>query len=118
MNEPHIFVLSSKSVCYVGRYARGFFHHSSLVAGEPVLAAGEMVFSKQGKLKQINDKSGHYQTEESAMRAFVCYLQAQSIDMEHVLVSTECAKEPFTKMRDSRGKDFLNHSLKVNNTHH
>lgn len=107
VDEPHIFVLSTSGVCYVGRYERGFFHHSSLVAGEPVLAAGEMVFSKQGKLKHITDKSGHYRTQESAMRAFVCYLQARSIDMEHVHVSMDCAREPFTRMRDSRGKDFL-----------
>lgn len=36
------------------------FNHSSLVAGSPVTAAGEMFF-KEGKLVRITDFSGHYQ---------------------------------------------------------
>lgn len=107
VDAPHIFVLSTMRICYVGRYDRGFFHHSSLVAGEPVLAAGEMIFSKKGKLKQITDKSGHYRTEAAATRAIVCYLQTQSIDMEHIVVSTDCVREPFITMRHAPGKEFL-----------
>jgi hypothetical protein len=36
----------------------GEFHHSSLAAGQPVAAAGELRV-EQGVLKAITDKSGH-----------------------------------------------------------
>lgn len=106
VGTPHIFVLSAARICYVSRYERGYFHHSSLVAGEPVLAAGEMIFSK-GKLIQITDKSGHYRTQTAAMGAMVGYLQKKSINMDEVIISMDCVREPFTGMRDARGKEFL-----------
>ena len=36
------------------------FNHSSFFAGEPIAAAGEMIFAN-GMLKKITDASGHYQ---------------------------------------------------------
>jgi hypothetical protein len=39
------------------RYGR--VHHSSLVAGEPVIAAGEMLL-EDGHLLSISNESGHY----------------------------------------------------------
>lgn len=99
--------------CFVGPYERGYFHHSTLAGGAPVLAAGEIIFTKQGKIHAITDKTGHYQIGEIAMRLFGHYLQERSINMDHVLMTMDCAKQPFTKMRDSRGMDFLKENAQV-----
>jgi len=44
--------------------AVGEFHHSSLVAGDPVAAAGELDVG-QGVLEALSDKSGHYRPARS-----------------------------------------------------
>jgi hypothetical protein len=43
---------------HVGKMHR--FHHSSLVAGDDVIGAGEWIV-KKGKLRKISANSGHYQ---------------------------------------------------------
>ncbi len=50
-----------------------YIHHSSLINGGPVAAAGEMVCWR-GKLKYLNDSSGHYAPRrrnfDNALREF------------------------------------------------
>ena len=40
-------------------YEHNKFHHSSFVAGAPVIAAGEMIISR-GRLIALTNHSGHY----------------------------------------------------------
>ena len=55
-----IFVMDANGNFYASDdQRRGEFHHSSLVAGEPVAAAGEIEVDN-GVLTAISDKSGHY----------------------------------------------------------
>lgn len=112
VGNPHIYVVipyRTKTgklypICFVGPYIKGYFHHTSLSGGAPVLMAGELIFKKNGELHQITDKSGHYRTEETAMAAFLEYLREKQINyLQHVIVTVDCAKEPFDSMRDGRG---------------
>ncbi|WP_128330261.1 hypothetical protein [Apibacter sp. HY039] len=52
--------MSKKGNIYISKYNEvGKFHHSSLVAGEEVAAAGEIII-ENGIIKMITNKSGHY----------------------------------------------------------
>lgn len=55
-----IFVASPDGDFYAGSHVVSQFHHSSFLAGKPVLAAGEIIV-ENGYLKLITAKSGHYQ---------------------------------------------------------
>ncbi len=55
-----IYVVSPRGQWYAGTHRVGAFHHSSFLAGRPVLAAGEMQVAN-GVLKVLTAKSGHYQ---------------------------------------------------------
>ncbi len=50
------------------------FNHSSLVGGEPIAAAGEIVV-KKGKLELISNKSGHYEPKPVHIYNFMCELR-------------------------------------------
>jgi hypothetical protein len=55
-----IFVMDADGNFFASKDQRvGEFHHSSLVAGHPVAAAGELEV-KGGVLTALSDKSGHY----------------------------------------------------------
>jgi len=56
------------------------FTHSSMNAGVPVLAAGEMVIQK-GKLVTINTFSGHYQPSLYSVSRFLKYLNVRRVDL-------------------------------------
>ena len=51
-------------------------HHPSLVACEPVIAAGEMVIS-EGVLCEISNASGHYRPVPSCLVVTVSMLRAR-----------------------------------------
>lgn len=56
-----IFVMDQNGKFYASKHHKmGRFHHSSLLAGGPVAAAGEIAVH-EGKLVLVSDKSGHYQ---------------------------------------------------------
>jgi hypothetical protein len=55
-----IYVVSPHGQWYAGSHRVGAFHHSTFLAGRPVLAAGEMQVS-HGVVTLLTAKSGHYQ---------------------------------------------------------
>ncbi|MGH7620343.1 MAG: hypothetical protein ACREPM_24265, partial [Gemmatimonadaceae bacterium] len=56
-----IFVQSPKTkMFYSGSHTMGLFHHSTFLAGEPVMSAGEWKVT-DGRLEVMTPKSGHYQ---------------------------------------------------------
>ena len=56
-----IFVMDAEGNIFAStEHAVGKFHHSSLMGGEPVAAAGE-IRVVNGKVEILSDKSGHYQ---------------------------------------------------------
>src|SRR5262249_36345001 len=55
-----IFVMDAEGSFYASKFQEvGKFHHSSLLAGEPAAAAGELGVVK-GEIKVLSDRSGHY----------------------------------------------------------
>ncbi|WP_063127718.1 hypothetical protein [Nocardia fusca] len=60
-----LFVMDEQGRVFVTTKAKpGHFHHSTLVAGEPVAAAGTIRVSN-GVVEQITDASGHYRPDRA-----------------------------------------------------
>ncbi|MDQ0783949.1 hypothetical protein QF044_003803 [Chryseobacterium sp. W4I1] len=58
--EYAIFVMSEEGKIYLSKNRQvGEFHHSSFLEGKPISAGGEILI-KQGRIKEINNGSGHY----------------------------------------------------------
>jgi hypothetical protein len=58
-----IFVMDHDGNVYLSKFkARGFFQHSSFLAGQPVASAGYIEI-EHGAIKAISRKSGHYKPE-------------------------------------------------------
>lgn len=106
-DQPHIFAWTTNLSILIDVYNRGFSHHSCVVSGAPVLAAGEMIFSKKGILKRMTDKSGHYRTTRDPFIEFVYYLSKKGINMKNVKIALDCVKEPYTTENDFSGEALL-----------
>ena len=61
----------------------GEFHHSSLLSGEPVSAAGEIKVN-EGVLEVLSDKSGHYQPSLEYTQQAIQQLGRDGIDVGKV----------------------------------
>ena len=61
------------------------FHHSSLAAGKPVAAAGEMIIFA-GKLYAINNRSGHYRPPPLALDRTLKVLTKMGVKLEGVFI--------------------------------
>ncbi|MEQ4204338.1 hypothetical protein [Actinopolymorpha sp. B9G3] len=62
---------------------KGKFHHSSLLGGEPAVAAGEFKV-KDGKLQYLNNQSGHYTPTDGQIVRMIRELQRQGLDIKGV----------------------------------
>lgn len=84
-NVPRaIFVMDENGNFYASKYqAVGEFHHSSLVAGGEVAAAGELEV-EDGVLKTISDKSGHYRPRLPFTDQAIDQLQQNGVDLQGV----------------------------------
>ena len=66
-----LYVVDTQGNFYVAMHEKpGRFHHSTLVGGEPVLAAGEIVV-RNGKVVEISNASGHYKPHVNNLRWMV-----------------------------------------------
>ena len=61
------------------------FHHSSLAAGAPIAAAGEMIIFA-GKLYAINNRSGHYRPPPLALERVLKVLTQMGVSLDGVLI--------------------------------
>lgn len=61
----------------------GVFHHSSLVGGDDVLAAGEMILVN-GSIDLINNHSGHYHPDESSLDLLIDVLLSLKVKINKV----------------------------------
>ncbi|KAF0688939.1 Aste57867_19543 [Aphanomyces stellatus] len=89
-DEPWIFVLRD-GVLYASEkvtHAAPRIHHTSLVGGECVQAAGMMVVSN-GVLKTVYPHSGHYRPSEMEVLALLRFLAASGIDLARVQVDVQ-----------------------------
>lgn len=88
-NDPRaIFVMDEYGNIYASNYhALGEFHHSSLLAGEPVSGAGEMRVVN-GRLEFISDQSGHYKPPPEYLEQVIERLREDGIDFDDVEFGT------------------------------
>ncbi|KAL8852891.1 MAG: hypothetical protein Q9221_002267 [Calogaya cf. arnoldii] len=75
-----IFVADTCYNLYIGIKQSGAFQHSSFLHGGRVSAAG-IIKIKDGKLKYMQPRSGHYKPPAASFRAFVHSLQKRGVDM-------------------------------------
>lgn len=61
----------------------GEIHHSSLLAGGPVIAAGEVVISR-GQLQSISNASGHYKPPPQSIDVALRVLSELGVDVSRV----------------------------------
>lgn len=81
-----IFVFDQNHQIYLSFKAKqGKIHHSSLLAGAPIICAGEMQIF-QGQLKYINNRSGHYQPPPRALKVLLHFLEKQDVNLKDVKV--------------------------------
>ena len=81
-----IYVMDQEGQFYIHfKPEKGRVHHSSLLAGQPVACAGEiLVFD--GVLRAINNQSGHYQPPPAALRQAIHALRAIGVDLKKVSI--------------------------------
>ena len=81
-----IFVFDQNQNLYLSFKAKqGKIHHSSLLAGIPILCAGEMQIF-QGQLKYINNRSGHYQPPPKTLKSLLKFLEQKGVDLKKVQI--------------------------------
>jgi hypothetical protein len=89
-----IFVMDMQGNLYASNFQRmGEFHHSSFVAGGPVLAAGELVVDN-GRLILVSDSSGHYQPAHEHMDQLMRVLEQKGVRVELVERETSATRAP------------------------
>jgi uncharacterized protein (UPF0276 family) len=75
------FVMDHNGNVYVSNYkAKGKFHHSSFLAGQPVAAAG-YIHVENGVVKAALPVSGHYKPTETNMNQMLWNLYNQGISV-------------------------------------
>lgn len=81
-----IFVIGLDGRLYVSlRHAEGAFHHSSFLAGDRVLMAGELSVLN-GELVAINARSGHYKPDAYRLRVMLGVLERLGVPLANVKV--------------------------------
>lgn len=75
-----IYVMSKEGNLHVDSHSVGHRHHSSLLAGGRVACAGEMVV-KQGQLKLLTNKSGHYAPTPQHLLEVLAALDLQGVPL-------------------------------------
>ncbi|XP_028807432.1 IQ domain-containing protein IQM1-like [Neltuma alba] len=78
-----IFVLSTSRTLYIAEKKKGFFHHSSFLAGGATIASGRLVAS-HGVLHAIWPYSGHYCPTEKHFQEFINFLKKHKVDFTNV----------------------------------
>jgi hypothetical protein len=78
-----IFVMSPARHVYSGSHTVGKFHHSSFLAGGPVLSAGEWAV-REGRVVAVTAKSGHYKPTVEMFYQMLRKLKRRGVDLRGV----------------------------------
>jgi len=83
-NPAAIFVMDEFGDFYASKtHSAGSFHHSSLLAGTPVAAAGEFVVIN-GELRLLSDRSGHYRPKLEFTQQALDSFKRQGVNLSNV----------------------------------
>lgn len=80
-----IFVADTNNNLYIGIKQSGAFQHSSFLRGSRISAAG-LITVRDGQLRILQPRSGHYRTPGHNLRVFIKSLQARGVDMSMTAV--------------------------------
>jgi hypothetical protein len=84
--KEYIYVMDKFGNFYLSSdHLFGQFHHSSFFAGEPVAAAGE-IYIKDGRILEINRRSGHYLPSNDAFKNALSELSRHGVDLRKVFI--------------------------------
>jgi hypothetical protein len=100
--QKEAYVWSRDGFIFTGEHIGGEFHHSSLVSGKKVKCAG-MINVLGGKVKSVDNDSGHYKPETRHLRNFVQFLDRQNVFLGDARVTDKSTK-PDTRVSF---EDFL-----------
>ena len=81
-----IYVMSANGHIHVTSHVVGHRHHSSLLAGESVAAAGELKVRKGGFLEEITNKTGHYQAKLAHYTQMLHQLEKSNVRLNQVVI--------------------------------
>lgn len=82
-----IFVMDEQGNIYASKTQTvGKFHHSSFLAGKPVASAGEITV-KDGYVKEITRRSGHYQPTEAQSMQVLTQLRTNGVDVSNIEIT-------------------------------
>lgn len=90
-NTEWIFVLSPSNLLYASQKQveqSPRFHHTSLLCGGPVVAAGQFSVSA-GQLKFLSSHSGHYRPSSQDLLRLLQFLQHRKVDLAPVMVDVQ-----------------------------
>lgn len=86
--DPHVYVWDLDLTLYIvddkrdeDRYGVSQIKHTSIVAGRPVLCAGEIVISENGVIEAINFDSGHYYPDIHSLSMLYMWMKKHGIDI-------------------------------------
>lgn len=88
-----IFVMSPNRSVFSASHKVGQFHHSSFLAGGPVLAAGEWAVDN-GKVVAITAKSGHYKPDEKMFYEILRKLRHRGVRLTGVAACPKPWEKP------------------------
>lgn len=88
--------------------------HSSMNAGDVVIAAGELTVNKEGQVISISDYSGHYQPTPYNIFLMIRHLQQQGMKIENIDIKLMTQVDGVNGMKEGdsyhyNAKDILNH---------
>lgn len=83
--QKWIFVADTNNNLYIGIKQPGAFQHSSFLRGSRISAAG-LVTVREGQLRILQPRSGHYRTPGRNLRAFIKSLQGRGVDVSMTAV--------------------------------
>lgn len=81
-----IYVMDFDKNFYSESHIINEFHHSSFLAGGPVLGAGELAVDS-GRLVALTNKTGHYQAGEKELERTLEVLQSYGVDLASIKVN-------------------------------
>jgi len=81
---------------FSGTHERGVQHHTSFLAGKPVMAAGEWIVDTTGTIRVMSAKSGHYRPGTDELFNFVTTFQQIPGD---ALIRVDMISRPFKYYR-------------------
>lgn len=87
-----IYVMSAEGNFHVRSHSVGYYHHSSLLAGADVAGAGEIKV-KNGKIKKLSNKSGHYTPGHENLLQVLAMLQKKDVDLDFKLMVMPSGRE-------------------------